>query len=679
MSIRNLLLVMLMGFVGVTQAQSEVKTFRVHFNSDEYTLDAKDKELLDAVLKETEQPVYCELVLKAHTDKDASNAYNIELSKKRAQSVQAYLQEKGLGKQRLSTYAYGETKPITTNSNENGKAENRRVDIMLHYYAYSDLNGFLKLIGGETKQVYKIKANEDQTLVAKNGLIIKVPKGSFQTADGKEVNAGELQLVVEEFFTPKDAATQQLSTMAEGRLLESGGMFSLQVLQQGKELKVKNGKSLQVEIPTMESKNNMLVFAPMLNDQGVTEWKQTAQPFEVKPKKQVDLPFTKLNAAILQSQKVDISKESLQPIDYLYKPLKVPFKPSFPRKQSNLKMLEREDMFSWYERIFYSGAYMDKKLAMENKRRETINANVQNRYQKRLSDYYAQLEKYRVDSAAFETSELEAFRNWLGQKQVELIKAREIIDKGGFNRGIDKMVEISDQEKLTAINPRAKFLTLCNPNRTQTVYVTNLENAGRRISILKNLSLTEALKFSGNKAGIINLQIKEPVYWSYTPSFGPNQYALTQLNENKNLAKVFDDAQIDIMQKREKLGLLDAKAVDMVYSAAINQFGTYNCDRFSDVPPAQMAKIDIDYEPSAKVSFFVPSINSYIYAYRSGRKGYNLSLPLGKEVKMVVLTYNKKGEPLFETKTFVVTGDQTIEANPQPKSIFDIRNALAAI
>jgi outer membrane protein OmpA-like peptidoglycan-associated protein len=82
-----LLLIMLMGFVGIIKAQTRDVKFQVHFNSDEYVLDQTDKKILLDLAQKMQGDVYCELVLKAHTDEDAASDYNEELSKKRALRV----------------------------------------------------------------------------------------------------------------------------------------------------------------------------------------------------------------------------------------------------------------------------------------------------------------------------------------------------------------------------------------------------------------------------------------------------------------------------------------------------------------------------------------------------------------------------------------------------------------
>lgn len=69
--------------------------------------------------------------ISGHTDSDGSDTYNQKLSDGRAKSVVEYLISKGIQANRMKAVGYGESKPIDTNSNDSGKAKNRRVEFTL--------------------------------------------------------------------------------------------------------------------------------------------------------------------------------------------------------------------------------------------------------------------------------------------------------------------------------------------------------------------------------------------------------------------------------------------------------------------------------------------------------------------------------------------------------------------
>ena len=66
--------------------------------------------------------------ISGHTDSEGSDAYNKKLSEGRAKSVVAYLSQKGVEAEVLLAIGYGESRPIDTNSTEEGMANNRRVE-----------------------------------------------------------------------------------------------------------------------------------------------------------------------------------------------------------------------------------------------------------------------------------------------------------------------------------------------------------------------------------------------------------------------------------------------------------------------------------------------------------------------------------------------------------------------
>jgi outer membrane protein OmpA-like peptidoglycan-associated protein len=66
-----------------------------------------------------------------HTDNIGSDSYNLDLSKKRAESVVVYLSVKGVPKARLSAKGYGSAKPIADNATEEGRALNRRTEFRI--------------------------------------------------------------------------------------------------------------------------------------------------------------------------------------------------------------------------------------------------------------------------------------------------------------------------------------------------------------------------------------------------------------------------------------------------------------------------------------------------------------------------------------------------------------------
>ncbi|MGE4532224.1 OmpA family protein [Halomonas sp.] len=70
------------------------------------------------------------VTIAGHTDAIGSNEYNLDLSQDRADSVADYLMSQGVAGDRMRTVGYGEERPVATNETDEGRAMNRRVEIM---------------------------------------------------------------------------------------------------------------------------------------------------------------------------------------------------------------------------------------------------------------------------------------------------------------------------------------------------------------------------------------------------------------------------------------------------------------------------------------------------------------------------------------------------------------------
>jgi outer membrane protein OmpA-like peptidoglycan-associated protein len=66
-----------------------------------------------------------------HTDSTGADAYNLDLSKRRAEAVANYLALRGVSRARIATMGYGEQYPVADNATEEGRALNRRVEIRI--------------------------------------------------------------------------------------------------------------------------------------------------------------------------------------------------------------------------------------------------------------------------------------------------------------------------------------------------------------------------------------------------------------------------------------------------------------------------------------------------------------------------------------------------------------------
>jgi outer membrane protein OmpA-like peptidoglycan-associated protein len=72
------------------------------------------------------------LLIVGHTDAVGSEAYNEDLSERRAESAAGYLISQGVRRDRIGTRGLGETEPVASNETDAGRAKNRRVEVAIY-------------------------------------------------------------------------------------------------------------------------------------------------------------------------------------------------------------------------------------------------------------------------------------------------------------------------------------------------------------------------------------------------------------------------------------------------------------------------------------------------------------------------------------------------------------------
>lgn len=112
----------------------------VLFASGQATLLAEAQTRLDqvaAVLMNTKER---NLVIEGHTDSQGSDSYNMDLSQRRADAVRTYIMQRGYGGDLIRANGMGEGKPVAGNGDAEGRANNRRVEIIIERPMYSSSN-----------------------------------------------------------------------------------------------------------------------------------------------------------------------------------------------------------------------------------------------------------------------------------------------------------------------------------------------------------------------------------------------------------------------------------------------------------------------------------------------------------------------------------------------------------
>jgi outer membrane protein OmpA-like peptidoglycan-associated protein len=103
----------------------------VQFGFDKAVLTDAGKAMLDDFAAKVKGLNHAFVEIQGHTDSIGSESYNLKLGHQRAEAAMRYLVDQGVPLFRMNVISYGEFKPIADNSTKEGRAQNRRVTLVV--------------------------------------------------------------------------------------------------------------------------------------------------------------------------------------------------------------------------------------------------------------------------------------------------------------------------------------------------------------------------------------------------------------------------------------------------------------------------------------------------------------------------------------------------------------------
>ena len=102
----------------------------INFETGKALIKPESENIIDQVAQLLKENAALKISVEGHTDNVGTAPANQTLSENRAKAVMNAIIAKGIDKARLSSKGWGQTKPIADNKTDDGKAKNRRVEIV---------------------------------------------------------------------------------------------------------------------------------------------------------------------------------------------------------------------------------------------------------------------------------------------------------------------------------------------------------------------------------------------------------------------------------------------------------------------------------------------------------------------------------------------------------------------
>ncbi|MEM9546518.1 MAG: OmpA family protein [Bacteroidota bacterium] len=262
---------------------------------------------------------------------DGSDAYNMELSQRRAEEVKQYLMQNGVDASDIDVAFRGESDLVHLSSEDALKGKNRRVSIVTTGYAYSNVQELVSLVEPDEEDEFVIEPQRESKLTLSKGTDVLIPTDAFCMLDGTPVSNENIRIQFKEAFEYSDMVDQHLYTQTENQILETGGMIYIEATQNGKPLRLQDGKQIDLTFPSQEEvKEGMQLFTGVEDENGVI-WEETGEEI-TSTTDNSQAPFIQVDLSPLLN--LDVKGRVIPSLDFATMPTypKAVRKPNLPYK-----------------------------------------------------------------------------------------------------------------------------------------------------------------------------------------------------------------------------------------------------------------------------------------------------------------------------------------------------------
>lgn len=121
------------GWAEQVKQSGRISVYGINFDTGKAAIRPDSEPVLNEVAKMLQANSAWAMLVAGHTDNVGGSDMNLALSRQRAESVLAWLAAHGIEKTRLVPAGFGDTRPVSPNTDDEGRQKNRRVDLVKLY------------------------------------------------------------------------------------------------------------------------------------------------------------------------------------------------------------------------------------------------------------------------------------------------------------------------------------------------------------------------------------------------------------------------------------------------------------------------------------------------------------------------------------------------------------------
>jgi hypothetical protein len=676
--------------------------------------DSSKTALLDLVTSIKMAGTY-EISIEAFTDTDGSTTFNQELSAQRANSVRAFLGQNGIDLTYTEAQGFGEEKSVFENQSEDNKAKNRRVNTRVKVSTFESLGQIFASAQSNNGENFVISNQRDTMLYGAQGTIVAIPANVFEFENGKKPT-GEIKFKLIEVYEYSDMIMNDLHTMTENALLETGGMVYLEAQSENKPLRITEGKEIQISLPSKkEVKNDMELFytqhtANTNNNFVQTDnkkrfsWRRAGRRPTFKPlDKDADcikgldrscfnkVRFQKPNHKVVPLPEYKRVVEPREP--------QKPTTPTFSSKQPQKPALLLQD----YAKLSKKEKKLYKNQEIEYNAKLVSYTESKEKYQKRLDNYPIQMEhysnvlmpKYLAEKANFEAKIHEIAKaikeNYFSNADVEVYKfllqkksryqkgcIEDFLKQPDFNTEIGSYF-IGQKSSITQKYYKGKvfqeYINFFGEDITEKYFKKEDTDVKYLLTQEEKVEMAE--------------KIKRDSSFFYEDYLAEKAKSIATLNENTSLLAAINIINRQIQGMKDKLleELAQGKGSTKLlsnYVFGISKLGWINCDRFTNYPENEKMFVDMkgtSQEKDEKVFLVFNQIKSVISLGKTVKNSWasEFLVPRNEPATIVAIKYSEGKAYVGFSKTTPQSADYQKINYEKMNSLQELREKLKSL
>lgn len=347
----NPILIFLSLLIWSTDATGQQKfTDYLFYEVDDYQLSSDHTRTLDSLIQRYFAYQDYRLEIIGHADTKGSKEYNKEIAGRRAQEVKRYLQLGGIPNHKISIHSEGDDSPLDEAKLAAINGTDRRVEVVSYAEVFNHISDVLDILGPQM-QTYTFDNAEDQLLTMQDGTEIFIPAHSLTYADGSGAVSSLVTLEVKEAFDVVDFLAEDLNTMTDKSLLQTGGMIYINAHSEGNQLGIVPGKLINIKYPQKRVDDGMMQYTA-IESQGQVSWALTEGEIQLESK----MPIEHYDLSCLLNHPPVHPERPHIVFDKMPKTPIIPATPTKPRKpqkptSENTSEADLERMIVRYEKL----------------------------------------------------------------------------------------------------------------------------------------------------------------------------------------------------------------------------------------------------------------------------------------------------------------------------------------